>query len=122
MAPALPSVETDNEAIARLAAEHLLERGLKHFGYCGVAGIRTSMVRGEHFARRLVGRTPHAEIVHARLRHVEELLTETDLPLKSIASRKGFPHVQYLISSFKKNLGLTPGEYRLQNQPAPPRT
>jgi LacI family transcriptional regulator len=72
--------------------------------------------------KRLVGRTPHAEIVHARLRHVEELLIETDLPLKSIASRTGFPHVQYLISSFKRNLGLTPGEYRLQNQPAPRRT
>jgi LacI family transcriptional regulator len=31
----LPWVETDDAAIARLAAEHLLDRGFKHFGYCG---------------------------------------------------------------------------------------
>jgi LacI family transcriptional regulator len=290
--PSLPSVETDNEAIARLAAEHLLGRGLRHFGYCGVAGIRTSAARGEHFARalaaaghacqlyhpaptrqpadpwksddagiarwiqamprpagilaawdgcavqvlrvcrrigvavpdelavlgvdndellcdladpplssiatdlhevgyraaelldrmmagaevpagprrirphgvmarqstdmlaiedrsvsealrfirerachaikvadvlevvpltrralegrfkRLVGRTPHEEIVRAKLRRVEEMLIGTDLPLKSIAARAGFNNAQYMISAFKKQTGVTPGHYR----------
>ena len=299
LAPLLPSVETDNQTIARLAAEHLLERGLKHFGYCGVAGIRTSTVRGDHFARclaeagngcslyqpaetparidpwrsdsagiarwiralpkpagvlaawdgcavqilqvcrrigvavpdelavvgvdddellcdladppltsiatdvhqigyraaelldrmmagqevpcgaqsirplgvvtrqstdmlafedrdvslalrfirehachairvedvlkvvpltrrvlesrfkRLLGRTPHDEIVRMQLRRVNELLVETDLPLKSIAARTGFTHVQYLIAAFKKKVGLTPGAYRTRNRPAP---
>jgi LacI family transcriptional regulator len=33
--PGVPWVETDDEAIARLAADHLLERGFRHFGYCG---------------------------------------------------------------------------------------
>src|SRR5262249_51994454 len=28
-------VETDDAAIARLAAEHLLQRGFRNFGYCG---------------------------------------------------------------------------------------
>ena len=32
-----PSVISDSEAIARLAAEHLIERGFRHFGYCGDA-------------------------------------------------------------------------------------
>ena len=31
----IPSVIPDQEAIVRLAAEHLLERRLKHFAYCG---------------------------------------------------------------------------------------
>jgi LacI family transcriptional regulator len=31
----IPYMDTDNEGIARLAAEHLLGRGLKHFAYCG---------------------------------------------------------------------------------------
>jgi LacI family transcriptional regulator len=299
LAPLLPSVETDNEAIARLAAEHLLGRGLKHFGYCGVAGILTSTIRGDHFAhclaeaghecslyqpagrsgradpwqsdstgiahwirgltkpagvlaawdgcavqilqvcrrigvavpdelavlgvdndellcdladpplssvatgmqdigyraaelldrmmagepvspgvhrirplgvvtrqstdmlaiddrqvsqalqfirerachaigvedvlamvpltrrvlegrfKRLLGRTPHEEIVRTQLRRVEELLVETDLPLKAIASRAGFQHVQYMISVFKKKIGVTPGEYRTRNRPLP---
>jgi LacI family transcriptional regulator len=299
LAPSLPSVETDNEAIARLAAEHLLDRGLRHFGYCGVAGILTSKVRGDHFSRflveaghacsvyqpatqpehanpwqsdhagitrwiralpkpagvltawdgraiqvlqacrrigvavpdelavlgvdndellcdladpplssvatgiheigymaaellarmmagervppgarrarpsgvvirqstdmlaiddrqvsdalrfirenagcaigvedvlqvvpltrrvlesrfkRLVGHTPHEEIVRVKLRRAEKMLIETDLPLKSIASRTGFLHVQYMIYAFKKRNGVTPGQYRVLNRSAP---
>lgn len=29
-------VGTDNQKIAKIAAEHLIERGLKHFAYCGI--------------------------------------------------------------------------------------
>lgn len=31
----IPYVGTDNAAVARLAADHLLERGSVHFAYCG---------------------------------------------------------------------------------------
>jgi LacI family transcriptional regulator len=34
----LPQVGNDNEKIGRLAAEHLIERRLKHFAFCGYAG------------------------------------------------------------------------------------
>jgi LacI family transcriptional regulator len=34
--PGLGYVATDNEKIADVAAEHLLERGFRHFAYCGV--------------------------------------------------------------------------------------
>ena len=47
----LPWVETDDVAFARLAAEHLLERGFKHFGYCGDDRFNWSKLRSEHFAR-----------------------------------------------------------------------
>jgi len=30
-----PFIGADNEEVARLAAEHLLERGFQHFGFCG---------------------------------------------------------------------------------------
>jgi len=30
-----PFIGADNEEVGRLAAEHLLERGFKHFGFCG---------------------------------------------------------------------------------------
>lgn len=33
--PSLPYVETDDRSIARLAADHFLERGFKHFGFYG---------------------------------------------------------------------------------------
>ncbi|HXG10337.1 MAG TPA: DNA-binding transcriptional regulator [Gemmataceae bacterium] len=37
----LPRVGVDNRVLARLAAEHLLERGFRRFGFCGIP-------RGEH--------------------------------------------------------------------------
>lgn len=49
--PSLPWVETDNEAIAKLAAEHLLDRGLRHFGFCGAPAFNWSRERSDHFER-----------------------------------------------------------------------
>jgi LacI family transcriptional regulator len=49
----LPWVETDDAEIARLAAEHLLERGFKHFGYCGDSRFNWSVWREGHFSEQL---------------------------------------------------------------------
>jgi len=49
-------VHTDNARIAAVAADHLLERGLRHFAYCGIPRTTYnpwSMQRGEVFAQRL---------------------------------------------------------------------
>ena len=56
--PALPWFETDDGAIAHLAAEHLLERGFTHFGYAGDQRFNWSNWRGEHFQNciRAMGR------------------------------------------------------------------
>jgi LacI family transcriptional regulator len=40
-----PLVHVDNGAIGRLAADHLLERGLRHFGYFGIRGENWSQER-----------------------------------------------------------------------------
>jgi LacI family transcriptional regulator len=60
--PELPWVETNDAAVARLAADHLLERGLKHFGYCGDNRFNWSRWRAEHFERHLTeaGHACHA--------------------------------------------------------------
>ncbi len=55
MVPALPWVETDDEAFAQRAAEHLMERGFKNLAFCGVPGFNWSRWRGEHFLRMLEG-------------------------------------------------------------------
>jgi LacI family transcriptional regulator len=49
--PELLYVETDDAAIARLAAEHLLQRGFRHYGYCGDPRFNWSNWRAEHFQR-----------------------------------------------------------------------
>jgi LacI family transcriptional regulator len=51
--PGVPCVETNDFSIARLAAEHLLERKFKQFGYYGDKRFHWAHWRGEHFARLL---------------------------------------------------------------------
>lgn len=53
LVPSIPWVETDDAAIARIAAEHLRERGFKHFGFCGDSRFNWSRWRCEHFVANL---------------------------------------------------------------------
>jgi LacI family transcriptional regulator len=46
----LPLVHVDDAQIAQLAAEHLLERGFRHFGYFGIEGENWSERRRDAFA------------------------------------------------------------------------
>lgn len=48
--PKLPLSHVDNAAIARLAAEHFLERGFRYFGFCGLDRINWSLERRDAFA------------------------------------------------------------------------
>jgi LacI family transcriptional regulator len=50
LVPEFPSVETDNEAIARLAFAHLFERGFRNLAYCGQRRFPWSLERGRWFA------------------------------------------------------------------------
>ena len=43
--PDIPWVETDDEAIARIAAGHLIERGFRNLGFCGDPGFNWSTWR-----------------------------------------------------------------------------
>lgn len=47
--PSLPCIETNDETIARLASGHLLERGFKHFAYCGNSHFNWSNLRQNYF-------------------------------------------------------------------------
>ncbi len=51
--PGLANVITDSEAIGRMAAEHLLSCGFRHFAYCGFQDLPWSVLRGESFSRCL---------------------------------------------------------------------
>ncbi|HOM16794.1 MAG TPA: DNA-binding transcriptional regulator [Thermoguttaceae bacterium] len=47
----LPLIFNDHQAIGRLAAEHLLERGFRHFGFIGHPGIYWAEERHRGFAQ-----------------------------------------------------------------------
>lgn len=49
----VPRVMVDHEAMGRLAAEHLITRGLRRFGYMGVEGVWYSQLRARGFAERI---------------------------------------------------------------------
>ncbi len=49
----VPTVISDSEAVARMAAEHLIDRGFRNFGYCGDARFTWSNEHGKHFERTL---------------------------------------------------------------------
>jgi LacI family transcriptional regulator len=70
----------------------------------------------EHRFRRLLGCTPHEQIIRVQLQRVRQLLAETDLPLAAIADLAGFKHVEYLSVAFRRHAGVTPRDYRLRRQ------
>jgi LacI family transcriptional regulator len=58
------------------------------------------------------GRTPMEEVHAMRLRRIKQLLTETDYILPIIAEQSGFAYHEYMSRFFKKQTGMTPGDYR----------
>lgn len=62
--------------------------------------------------RSLLGRTICQEIRSVQIRRAQELLVDTDLPIKHVAREAGFRNVQYLTRAMGKMVGLTPAAYR----------
>jgi LacI family transcriptional regulator len=64
---------------------------------------------------RILGRTPHAEILRVRLERVKTLLARGESSLDTIARHTGLGHGAYLSEVFKRELGETPGQFRARN-------
>jgi LacI family transcriptional regulator len=62
--------------------------------------------------QKVLGRTPHAEILRAQLERAKQLLVQRNLTLSAVAHRSGFRNGEYLSTVFKREFGLTPGQYR----------
>lgn len=87
-----------------ITVEHLLDH---------VAASRRSL---ESRFVQLVGRTPHAELLRCRVERAKELLSRTDLPIKSVADRVGVGTPEYLSVLFQRTLATTPSAYRARHQ------
>ena len=64
-----------------------------------------------HFKKQL-GRTLLQELVACRIQRAKRLLRETHVPIKYVAYAAGFSSLSNLCKVFKRELGITPGEYR----------
>jgi LacI family transcriptional regulator len=63
------------------------------------------------FAAQL-GRTPGDEIIRVRLETAKQLLATTSLPISRIALSVGYDSAANFTAFFRKNLAVTPGEFR----------
>jgi LacI family transcriptional regulator len=70
--------------------------------------------------RKLVGHTASQEIQRCRMRHVRELLEQTDVPLRQIASRCQFSCTENFIRWFRAGAGISPHAYRLKRRASAP--
>ena len=61
---------------------------------------------------KVLGRSPHEQILHCRVERAKQLLHDTDLPIKSIANLVGTGTPEYLSVLFRRLIGLSPSAYR----------
>ena len=61
---------------------------------------------------RITGYTVVSYINRVRCDNAAKLLTETGKNIESIARSCGFSNISYFTRTFKKNIGMLPGEYR----------
>ena len=59
----------------------------------------------------------HDEILRVQLEKAQELLRESDLPIRTVAEKSGFRYSEYMAAVFKAKLGQTPRQYRTRHQP-----
>ena len=102
-------------ARARLyLAEHFTDSNLMLGDAARAVGMSESRF-STVFAQE-TGKTFTEYLTHLRLARARELLAGTDKKSAQIALEVGYNDAHYFSYLFKKNLGLTPGEYRAQNQ------
>lgn len=61
-----------------------------------------------------LGMTYSTYLCNIQLRHVQILLSTTELSVMEIAHETGYCHGEYLSAQFKRKTGMTPTEYRKQ--------
>jgi len=66
--------------------------------------------------RAALGRSVHEEIVRVQLAKAQELLKETDMPIRTVAERAGFKHQEYMGAVFRARLNVTPRQFRRRHQ------
>lgn len=62
----IPWVETDDQRVAELAAEHLLERGFRNLAFYGAPRFNWSIWRRDHFVEALRGRGLGCQVFDAK--------------------------------------------------------
>jgi LacI family transcriptional regulator len=99
------------------ALRFIREHATDGIGVSDVVGrSRLSRRMLESRFRKVVGRTPHEELLRTKMARVKVLLAETDLSIAEIAERTGYEHIEYLSAQFHRITGTPPSHYRAQHR------
>ena len=71
--------------------------------------------------RRAYGMPIHSFLVQQRLRRAQELICTTRMPIQQIAQAVGYEGMSQFNAAFKREYGMTPGQYRKMSETATPR-
>ncbi len=63
-----------------------------------------------------IGVTPQRYVMNVRLANAKNLLLNTNAGIEEISERCGFDSLSYFSYAFKKETGISPGEFRKQNR------
>lgn len=58
------------------------------------------------------GMPPYRYVIQRRVERAKTMLRQTDMPISRIAYETGFASQSHLATTFKRNVGQTPGDYR----------
>lgn len=73
----------------------------------------------ENRMKQAIGLTPNAVINRERIRQAKKMLAQTDATMSQIARACGIERQGYFSTMFKKQTGMTPGQYRQQQRREP---
>lgn len=83
------------------------------FEIAKLVGVSTSTLQRKMRNER--GQSVLEVIQEVRFKRAQQLLLETDLPVKQIATASGFNHQEHFISEFRKRFGHPPDAWRRRN-------
>ena len=101
--------EIMSEEIIAYINEHFAEE-ISNEDLAAIAGL--SQFHFIRTFRKITGLTPHEYIIDTRINTAKYMLKNTSLSVKDICYRCGFSCESVFCSSFKKNTGSTPAQYR----------
>lgn len=98
------------ERVKAIVAEHVADPNLNADWIAESVDLSTNYLRS--LFRSVDGESLSGFINHARLSRCRDLLANTDLTVKEILTQSGFVSYNYFFELFKREVGMTPVQYR----------
>nr|WP_082708812.1 helix-turn-helix domain-containing protein [Marinobacterium profundum] len=110
-----PSVASEHFDIGQQVKNYIDEHYREAIGLKSMAAdMRISHYYLAHKFKAAVGCSPIQYLIRRRIGEAQSLLINTDLSATEIATMVGYDNSNYFITAFKKVVGITPSNYRVQ--------